>query len=68
VKRVTEEVEQHLSNAASQETAEDLFQHRTRLERIAQQLSAQQAALLLEIEQAVVYLCLTNDPSRFSMQ
>jgi len=62
VKRVTEEVEQRLSSAASQTIDEDLFQHRTRLDRIAEELSEQQAVLLLAIEQAVVYLCLTNDP------
>ena len=62
VKRVTEEVEQRLSSAASQTIDEDLFQHRTRLDRIAEELSEQQAVLLLAVEQAVVYLCLTNDP------
>src|SRR5262249_520146 len=42
--------------------AEELSQHRTRLDTLAEQLSAQQAALFLAIEQAVVYLCLSNDP------
>lgn len=62
VKRVAEEVGQHLSGTASQETAEDLLQHRARLDSLAERLSEEQTALLGAIEQAIVYLCLTNDP------
>lgn len=62
VKRVADEVEQYLSGAGSEENAEDLLEHRARLDSIAERLSEEQAALLDAIEQAVVYLCLTNDP------
>jgi hypothetical protein len=62
VKRVADQVEQHLSRAESQKAADDLLPHRARLDTIAEQLSAQQGDLLLAIKQAVVYLCLTNDP------
>jgi hypothetical protein len=62
IERVAEQVEQHLSSAETPRAAEDLIEHRIRLSRIAERLSAEQAALFLPIEQAVVYLCLTADP------
>jgi hypothetical protein len=62
IDRVVEEVDQHLSSADSPQAVEDLLQHRVRLGRIAEQLSAQQTGLLVPVEQAIVYLCLKADP------
>lgn len=62
IEQVVEQVEQHLSGAESPQAVEDLLQHRLRLSRIAERLSAQQVTLLLPVKQAVVYLCLTADP------
>jgi hypothetical protein len=59
---VLEQVEQRLSGVESPQAAEELLQERFRLGDIAERLSAQQAALLRPVEQAVVYLCLTADP------
>lgn len=61
LEQLVEKVDQHLSHASSQQAAEELLSHRTRLGRLANQLSAQHAATLLALKQAVVYLCLTTD-------
>jgi hypothetical protein len=55
-------VDQHLSRTSSQQTADDLLNHRSRLGRLAGRLGAQYPARFLALRQAVVYLCVTNDP------
>jgi len=62
IEQVLDQVDQRLSGAESPQAAEELLQDRFRLGDIAERLSAQQAALLLPVQQAVVYLCLTADP------
>jgi hypothetical protein len=61
LEQLVERVDQHLSRTTSQQAADDLLSHRVRLGRLANQLSAQHAATLLALKQAVVYLCLTTD-------
>lgn len=62
IEQLMEQVDKHLCGAESPQAAEGLLQERFQLGDIAERLSAQQAALLRPVEQAVVYLCLTADP------
>jgi hypothetical protein len=62
IEQLMEQVDKRLCGAESPQAAEGLLQERFQLGDIAERLSAQQAALLRPVEQAVVYLCLTADP------
>ena len=62
IEQLMEQVDKRLCGADSPQAAEGLLQERFQLGDIAERLSAQQAALLRPVEQAVVYLCLTADP------
>lgn len=62
IEQLMEQVDKRLCGTESPQAAEGLLQERFQLGDIAERLSAQHAALLRPVEQAVVYLCLTADP------
>lgn len=62
VGRLNDLVNRELSRSSSRRDTEDLLYHSFRLGRLARQIWPTHVALVLALKQAIVYLCIVNEP------